>query len=83
MKRLFPIALLLIAGCSGEPKPAEPKKAVQEKAKDTAKSDMNTAVKESKKSIEEAAEAATRLVEEEARQEIEGYAPANASPPAP
>jgi cellobiose-specific phosphotransferase system component IIA len=66
VKPLILIALLLAAGCSKEPAPAAPKKATDE----ATKSDANDAVKETKKSIEEAADAAVKLVEEEAREEI-------------
>jgi PBP1b-binding outer membrane lipoprotein LpoB len=66
MRQSVLAALLLIAGCSKEPAPAQPEKATDE----AIKNDMKGAVKETKKSIEEAADAAVKLVEEEAREEI-------------
>ena len=63
---------LIVAGCTEEPAPKDAQKAsVANVAEDTA-----DAVKLEKKSIEEAAEAAVKLVEEESRQEIEGLTPA-------
>lgn len=65
---------LLAVGCAEEPAPKEAEKAaVANAAEDTA-----DAVKLEKKSIEKAAEAAVKLVEEESRQEIEGLAPTDA-----
>lgn len=65
---------LLTVGCGEEPAPKEAKKdAVANAAEDTA-----DAIKLEKKSIEEAAEAAVKLVEEESRQEIQGLTPAEA-----
>jgi PBP1b-binding outer membrane lipoprotein LpoB len=69
MIRAAPLAILLMLtmGCSKEPAHKEAEKAaVANTAEDTA-----DAVKAEKKSIEEAAEAAVKLVEEESRQEIE------------
>jgi hypothetical protein len=65
--RIVLLAALLAAGCVEEPTPADVRKA----AEDELKNDVKGAVKETKKSIEEAADAAAKLVEEEARQEIE------------
>ena len=62
--------MLLSSACAQEPEPKEAEAAVANTAKDTA-----DAVKLEKKSIEEAAEAAVKLVEEESRQEIEDLAP--------
>jgi PBP1b-binding outer membrane lipoprotein LpoB len=68
------VLALLTFGCAEEPAPKDAAKAaVANAAKDTA-----DAVKSEKKSIEEAAEAAVKLVEEESRQEIEGLAPTEA-----
>jgi ribosomal protein S20 len=66
MKQYALLVLLLVAACSKEPAPAAPKKPTDE----AVKSDVKGAVKETKKSIEEAADAAAKLVEEEAREEI-------------
>jgi cellobiose-specific phosphotransferase system component IIA len=67
MKRAILIGLLLVTACSAEPKPAEAPKA----AKQVPESDAEDEVKTEKKSIEEAAEAATKLIEAEAREEID------------
>ena len=66
MKPFVVIALLLVAGCAKEPAPAAPKTS----AKGAEKSDVKGAVKETRKSIEQAADAAAKLVEAEAREEI-------------
>ena len=68
------LALTLLAtACTEDPTPKEAEKAADANtAEDTA-----DAVKLEKKSIEEAAEAAVKLVEEESRREIEGLAPTN------
>ena len=58
--------MLLSSACTEEPAAKEAETAVANTAKDTA-----DAVRLEKKSIEEAAEAAVKLVEEESRQEIE------------
>ena len=69
------IALLaLTSACSSEPAPKEVGKAQTAEIKE----ETDSAVKAEKKSIEEAAEAAVKLVEEESRQEIEGLAPTEA-----
>jgi hypothetical protein len=59
--------LQAVSACAEEPTPKEADKA----AKATIAEDTAGAVKQQKKSIEEAAEAAVKLIEEEARQEIE------------
>ena len=76
MKRSALILALvaLTSACSSEPAPKEVGKAQSAELKE----ETDSAVKAEKKSIEEAAEAAVKLVEEESRQEIEGLAPANA-----
>jgi PBP1b-binding outer membrane lipoprotein LpoB len=69
------LALLpIVAGCAEESAPKEAEKAAVANAAE----DAADAVKLEKKSIEEAAEAAVKLVEEESRQEIEGLAPSEA-----
>lgn len=66
--------LVLTSACSSEPAAKEAAKAPTAEVKEV----TDSAVKAEKKSIEEAAEAAVKLVEEESRQEIEGFAPADA-----
>ena len=60
-------AALLLISCSEEPTPKEAE-TVQAA---TAEADTADAIKAEKKSLEEAADAAAKLVEEESRQEIE------------
>ena len=67
----FLAATLLCSACTEEPAPKEAAEAVVANAAE----DTADAVKLEKKSIEEAAEAAVKLVEEESRQEIEELAP--------
>ena len=75
MRVVVLLALLpLVAGCADEPAPKEAEKAAVANAAE----DAADAIKLEKKSIEEAAEAAVKLVEEESRQEIERLAPAKA-----
>lgn len=66
--------MLFVSGCSEE---SASKDAEIANAADAAK-DTAEAVKAEKKTIEEAAEAAVKLVEEESRQEIESLPPTNA-----
>ena len=58
----------LTSACSSEPAPKEVGKAQSAEIKE----ETDSAVKAEKKSIEEAAEAAVKLVEAESREEIEG-----------
>lgn len=67
MKPLILAALLLTPGCTEAPTPAEAEKA----AKANAEIDSQSEVRAEKKSIEQAADAAAKLVEEEANAEIE------------
>ncbi len=67
MKPLILAGFLLAAGCTEAPTPAESEKA----AKANAEIDSQSEIKAEKKSIEEAADAAAKLVEEEANAEIE------------
>lgn len=69
MKRpvIISALLALTSACSNEPAPKENGKAQAAEIKE----ETDFAVKAEKKSIEEAAEAAVKLVEEESRQEIE------------
>jgi PBP1b-binding outer membrane lipoprotein LpoB len=72
MPRAGVFALLcLLAACSSEPEPKQ-SKAPQTPAK---AEDTTASVKAEKKSIEEAAEAAVKLIEEEAQQEIGEISP--------
>jgi hypothetical protein len=64
----------LTTACSNEPAPKKAKKTQTAEIKE----ETDSAVKIEKKSIEEAAEAAVKLVEEDSRQEIEELAPADA-----
>ena len=66
--------LVSTSACSSEPAPKDTGKTQSAEIKQ----ETDSAVKAEKKSIEEAAEAAVKLVEEESRQEIEGLAPTNA-----
>ena len=66
--------LALTTSCSNEPAPKKAEKTQTEEIKE----ETDSAVKIEKKSIEEAAEAAAKLVEEDSRQEIEELAPADA-----
>lgn len=76
MMRAAILAALLVStsACSSEPAPKEAGKAQTAEIKQ----ETDSAVKAEKKSIEEAAEAAVKLVEEESRQEIEDLAPTGA-----
>jgi hypothetical protein len=69
MKWMLAPALLLTAACSGEPAAKDAEKAT--KAADSNDSD----VKDRKKSIEEAADEAAKLVEAEAKEEIDALEP--------
>jgi hypothetical protein len=72
---ILPLGLLALASCSGEKaKQAEPEPKIE-----TAKPAIDEDVRAEKKSIEEAADAAAKLVEEETRQEIEAYKGENTS----
>lgn len=64
---LLILPLLWLAACSEEPSAKEAEQA----AKVNAATDTAEAVKAEKRTIEEAADAAAKLIEEEARQEIE------------
>ena len=76
MKSAGRIAALLVltSACSSESAPKEAGKAQTAEIKE----ETDSAVKAEKTSIEDAAEAAVKLVEEESRQEIEGLAPSEA-----
>jgi hypothetical protein len=67
------VILLLLAACGSDEGNADGKNA-QSDNKTKAATD-STEVKESQRSIEAAAEAATRLIEADAREEIEGMTP--------
>jgi hypothetical protein len=68
MRRVIALACLLTA-CAEEPTPKEAEKAAEVLSEDE--------VKEHRKSIEEAAEEATKLVEADAKAEIDALEPAN------
>lgn len=68
------VLTLLATACTEDPTPKEAEKAADVNAAE----DTADAVKLEKKSIEEAAEAAVKLVEDDSRQEIEGLAPTEA-----
>lgn len=68
MRKFAPFLLLAtLAGCADEPTPKGGEKA----AAQVAAEDDAEALKAEQKSIEEAADAAAKLVEEDAREEIE------------
>lgn len=68
MRKFAPFLLLVtLAGCADEPTPKGGEKA----AAQVAAEDDAEALKAEQKSIEEAADAAAKLVEEDAREEIE------------
>jgi hypothetical protein len=67
LRMLVVAPLLLVAACSREQEP----KGKPEPAKASAISNTAEAVKTEKKSIEEAADAAAKLIEAEAQEEIE------------
>ena len=62
---------LLASACTEDPTPKQAEKTADANAAE----DTADAVKLEKKTIEQAAEAAVKLVEEESRQEIDGLAP--------
>ena len=61
-------SLFILASCSESPATKEDNKAVEAEHKE----EMAETVKSEKKSLEEAADAAAKLVEEESRKEIDG-----------
>jgi cellobiose-specific phosphotransferase system component IIA len=67
MTRLIILLLIVLAGCADDTSPANSK----EPAETASGSGIDNEVEEEQKSIEEAADAAAKLVEEEAREEIE------------
>ncbi|MBK6706170.1 MAG: hypothetical protein IPG54_01270 [Sphingomonadales bacterium] len=68
MRKFAPYLLLItLVGCVEEPTPKDSEKAAAEVAAE----DDAEALKAEQKSIEEAADAAAKLVEEDAREEIE------------
>ncbi|MGL5838464.1 MAG: hypothetical protein ACRCY3_08195 [Sphingorhabdus sp.] len=66
MKYTVLICLILASACTEEPTPVEAEKAAQQIVDD----DTENAVKTEARNIEEAADAAAKLVEEEAQEEI-------------
>jgi hypothetical protein len=70
------LPMLYLIGCSAEPAEQQAKPAVKEEAA----IDTTEAVKAEKKSIEDAAEAATKLIEAEANAEIESLVPEDIPP---
>jgi hypothetical protein len=72
MKYMPAFLLMFAPACSQAPAPAE-----QKKAQTTNPADRSTdAVQAKKKSIEQAADAAAKLIEDDSRQEIEALPPA-------
>lgn len=67
MRLLVASYVLLLAGCVEEPTPREAESATSELEKDAAKD----AVKQRQMSIEEAAEEATKLIEADAKSEVD------------
>jgi hypothetical protein len=75
MRIAFLAPLLLVTACTEEPTPAQAEKAL----KNAVAADAEVEVKAKAKSIEQAADAAAKLIEEEANEEIEAIrAPQNA-----
>ncbi len=62
-------SLIALAGCTEEPTPVEAEKALEQ----TIAADGAAEAKAEAATIEEAADAAAKLVEEEAQEEIDGY----------
>lgn len=67
MRPALLLSLLVLAGCVEEPAPQEAEKAAANLEQD--------AIKERQLSIEEAAEEATKLIEADAKQEVDELAP--------
>ena len=67
IRRLAPLILVIISGCVEEPTPKDAEKAVSEVELDE--------VKAKQLSIEEAAEQATKLIEEDAKAEADAAMP--------
>ncbi len=65
--KLIILSFIALAACAEEPSPKEAEKAAEQAVAE----DEAAALKSEQKSIEEAADAAAKLVEEESRKEIE------------
>jgi PBP1b-binding outer membrane lipoprotein LpoB len=75
MTKIFPIIALAItlSACVEEPSPKSTEKAVENLQKEA----QQDVIKERQRTIEEAAEEATKLIEADAKSEVDGLSPDN------